>query len=261
VTVEIALCLVYIGLAATLVAAMALRRVYRTSPLFFAYLCFGLCSGIAGLMIFDYSGASIWYWGCYLLQLAGDLVLYFAALTELGKNLLRANRKSAPHWNLAVVLFAVASALVSILARWTSAPGRSPLVNLCFLGMRADAALEFAGFLALISWSSLRKLRWPVRQLQIAYGFAFSTFVSFLISLLEFQWNTGPVYLRLNDIEQAAGLVTLAYWLHGFWLESDEPAGSGGASRNALAESEAGRPDSTERRETKALAGNRQKFL
>ncbi len=119
---------------------------------------------------------------------------------------------------LAVLLFAVASVLVLVLARWTDAPGRSPLSNLCFVGMRADGALEFAGFLALVSWSNLRKLQWPQRELHIATGFGFLTFASFLLSILLFQWNTGPVYYGIYEAGQAADLIVLAYWLRYFWI-------------------------------------------
>ncbi len=224
-TLGVALSLAHIGLASALVAHMALRRVFRPSPVFFAYLCFDLGSSAVGLAICRSSGFCVWYLRFFLFAYAGDLLLYLWVLAELGKNLLRFNRKSRPQWKLAVPLFVVAAVLIGSLSRWAATPSRTLLANICFLTMRADGALEFAGFLALISWSGLRKLRWPERELRIATGFGFVAFVWFLVSLLEFKWNAGPVYYWLYQSGQAAGLAALAYWLYYFWIDAErEPA-------------------------------------
>lgn len=217
-SLDIALSLVYIVLSAAIVAAMASKRIFLISPYFFAYLCFEFVAAVAGLAVYDCTGLSIWYWCFFLAWLAGNCLLYFYVLAEIGKNLLCSNGKSLPRWSLAVLLFAAASLLVLILARWTDAPGRSPLANLCFVGMRADGALEFAGFLALVSWSNFRKLHWPQRELHIATGCGFLTFAAFLMSILLFQWNTGPAYYGIYEAGQAADLIVLAYWLRYFWI-------------------------------------------
>lgn len=217
-SLDIALTLVYIGFCAAVVAAMASKRIFLVSPIFFAYLCFEFVSTICALAVYQHAGPSVWYLRVFLTWLIGNGLLYFCALAEIGNNLLGSNGKSSPRWALAVLLFAAASVLVLVLARWTDAPGRSPLSNLCFVGMRADGALEFAGFLALVSWSNLRKLQWPQRELHIATGFGFLTFASFLLSILLFQWNTGPVYYGIYEAGQAADLIVLAYWLRYFWI-------------------------------------------
>ncbi len=217
-TLDIALTLVYIGLCAAVVAAMASKRLYLCSPVFFAYLCFEFASTICALEVYQYTGPSIWYLRVFLTWLVGNFLLYICALAEIGNNLRCSNGKARPRWSLAVLLFAVASLLVLVLARWTETPDRSPLSNLCFVGMRVDGALEFAGFLALVSWSNLRKLFWPQRELHIATGFGFLTFASFLISVLLFQWNTGPAYYGIYEAGQGADLIVLAYWLRYFWI-------------------------------------------
>jgi hypothetical protein len=215
-----ALSLVFIGLSSALVALMASRRVFRSLPLFFTYVCFDLGTCAAGLMIYHCSGASIWYWRTFLFQLTGDSLIYFCVLVEMGKNLLRFNRESRLHGALAVVLFAGAAVAIGALAKWTVAPGRSLLLNICFFGMRVNGDLQFAGFLALAGWSGLRKLHWPDRELRIATGFGFIAFVWFLISILHSQWSTGPVYYWIYQAGEAAGSITVAYWLHSFWFES-----------------------------------------
>ncbi|MGA3131699.1 MAG: hypothetical protein ABSD59_12910 [Terracidiphilus sp.] len=239
-TLEIALSVASLTLASALVAVMAYGRVFRSSPLFFAYVCFDLGAGAAALAIYHYSGLSIWYWLSFLFQTGGDFLLCLCVLTELGKNLLRSNKMSRPHFNLAVLLFAGAAVLIGVLARWTIAPGRSPLANICFVGMRADNELQFAAFLALAGWSSLRKLRWPERELRIATGLGFLAFVWFIIALLQFQWNNGPVYFWLYRAGQAAGMIILAYWLHYFWMVDQGSL----AREDAEPDSRRGRDDS-----------------
>ncbi len=240
-TLDSALSLTNIGLASVLVALMALRRVFRPSPVYFAYVCFDLVSSAAALAIYLCSGPSTWYLSIFFIAFAGDLLLFFCVLAELGKNLLRFNRESRPHWPLAALFFAVTAVLIGALARWVATPGRSLLGNLCFMTMRADGALEFAGFLALLLWSSLRKLRWPERELRIATGLGFSSFVWFLISLLQFQWSSGPVYYWIYQAGQVADLMALAYWLHYFWI-SDQ--GSPARNEDAEPRSRRGRGDS-----------------
>ncbi len=217
-TLDIALTLVDIGFCAAVAAAMASKRIFLVSPVFFAYLCFEFVWTICALVVYQSAGQSVWYLRVFLTWLIVKGLLYFCALAEIGNNLRCSNGKSLPRWSLAVLLFAAASVLVLAVARWTDAPGRSPLSNLCFVGMRADGALEFAGFLALVSWSNLRKLHWPQRELHIATGFGVLTFASFLMSILLFQWNTGPVYYGLYEAGQGAELIVLAYWLRYFWI-------------------------------------------
>jgi hypothetical protein len=170
VALDTALSLAYIALASVLAGLMAVKRVFRPTPVFFAFVCFDLVSSAAGLAMLHHAGFSESYLHFYLLYLAVNFLLYFRVLAELGKNLLRFNRVSRPYGMLAVLLFAAAAVPLCALSKWTAVPGRSPFSNGYYLAMRAGEALTFAGFLALISWSSLRKFRWPERELRIATG-------------------------------------------------------------------------------------------
>ena len=225
-TLDIALCLVYLALASALVVAMFGKSAMRTSPFFFAYVCFDLVASAAVLVIYQRTGFSVWYWQSLVLTYAGDFLLYFCVLAELGKNLLRINRNALPRWQLATWIFAGAAVLIFALSRWTAEPGRSWLSNMYLFGMRATAIVQFAGFLALISWSSLRKLRWPERELQIATGLGINVFAWFLVALLHAWWTSGPAYHWLDQGGQAVQLIALAYWLHFFLISAprEDPA-------------------------------------
>jgi hypothetical protein len=218
---------VALGLAAALLSALTYKRVFRKLPVFFGYLCFYLVGGLVGQLV--YRCFPDWYVPFFLFDVAFYLLLIFAVLAELGKNLLRFNREPVPNGHIAVLIFVWANVLIFTLSRWGPAPGRSVFSVAYFLGMRAVEFLQFAGFLALISWSSLRKLCWPPHEWRIAIGLGFSTFVWFLVSLLHSHWSNGPIYHQLDQAGQAADLAALAYWLQYFSIQ----AGREAPARNA----------------------------
>lgn len=217
---DTAINLFYIVLASLLVAALASKRVFRSSPAFFTYIGFDLAATAIGLAFYLRSGFSHWYWGYLAFTLAGDFLLYFFVLAELANNLLRINRGALPRWKLAAWIFAGASVLIFALSRWTVVPDRSFFSNTYILAMRATAVLQFAGFLSLVLWSSLRKLHWPERELYILSGLGIGTFAWFLVALLHAQWTSGTVYHWLDQAGQTADLFVLAYWLRYFLISA-----------------------------------------
>ena len=121
--------------------------------------------------------------------------------------------------------------MIGALSRWAVTPSRSLLANTCFLRVRIGGDLQFAGFFALAGWSGLRKSRWPERELRIANGFGFVAFVWFLVSLLQVEWSTGPVYQGLGRTTVVSTMVALGYWLNYFWIEAErEPAARAAAA-------------------------------
>ena len=213
-------------LASLLVAAMASKQAFRSSPAFFAYVGFDLVTAAVGLAIYLRCGISHWYWGFIIAAVAGDFLLYFLVLLETARSLMRSNRENLPQTQIAAWFFAGVAVLIFALSRWTVVPDRSFFSNAYVLGMRATAVLQFAGFLALISWSSLRKLRWPERELQIATGLGINVFAWFLVALLHAWWTSGPAYHWLDQGGQAVQLIALAYWLHFFLISAprEDPA-------------------------------------
>lgn len=244
-TLDDALSLLAIALGSALVVAMAGKRVFRASPFFFAYVCFDLAATAAGLAIYENAGVSGWYWGFFLLAFAVDLLLYFCVLVELVKNLLRFHGEDPWHWRTVAWYFAGALFLIFTLSRWTVDPGRSWLSNAYVVAMRANNTVQFAGFLALIVWSSAREFRWTQRELRIVTGLGISSFVWFIVSLLHFQWSSGPVYHRLDQLGQVGDLVSMAYWLHYFWLaDQGQPAQRTDVEPDSRSES--GKPGGTQ---------------
>lgn len=223
-TVDVALSLADIIFAAALLATMTARRVYLSAPVFVLYIGLDLVSTAVGLAIYQHSGFPGWYEFFVLFSFLADALVSVGFMVELGRNLLRFNREFRPHWDVAIWLFVFAAFLIFSLSRWSDFPGRSWSSNVYVLGMRAVEVFQFAGFLALVSWSTVRKLRWPDRELRIATGFGISAFGWFVVALLHSQWVAGPAYHLLDQLGDAADLVAMGYWLHYFWLDADRDA-------------------------------------
>lgn len=222
-TVDAALSIAYAGLYLALFVSLSARRTFKALPLFCAYLiCGGFAFIIAEAILLFAPG---FYLRFFIVYIAVDGLLYFCVLEELGRNVLRYNRVIPPHWFVIVLLFALFALLAIFLAGWTVPTARSLLSAYYYQEMRIIEILEFAGFLALVCWSSLRKLSWPNRELRLATGFGLSTLVWFLIAILHALWTTGAAYHWLDQAGQAVYLAVLVYWLHYFWIEADrEPA-------------------------------------
>lgn len=218
-TLDIALTFVALGLVSALLAVLAGKRIYRTSPVFFSYMSYYLVGGTGGLLAFRYFAGG--YLQLVLIEAAIDFLLYFCVLVELGKNVLRCNRASQSLQGVAVLVFVFVSILLCSLSSWAAVPGRSFLSNVYVFTMRANDTLQFAGFLALVLWSSLRKFHWPGPELRIVTGLGISTFVWFVVAILHARITAGMEYHRLDQFGQAVYLAVLAYWLHYFWIKAD----------------------------------------
>ncbi len=221
---DVVLAIVCQAFVAVVLGVFAFKGLFRQLPVFFASMCFDL--GVSGLGLAIYllakSPARYDLYGCFAYPI--DLLCYFLILRELGIKILRFNREPRPQAVVGVLLFSAILLPFMGMTAWNTVPGRSLSWNVLCLEIRAYDLLTFAGVLALLMWSSLRRLRWPERELRIATGLACDTFVWFLIALLQARWNVGPVYAALYEAGQVADILMLAYWLHGFWAEPSRQA-------------------------------------
>ena len=209
-----------IVLTAALLALLIRRRAFRELPLFTAYLGFELFCEIAGFaVLYFFPGRYLCF---FLIIIFLDTLLYFGALAELGRNLLRYNRRASSPQFLAILLFVLAALITFVMAKWTLPAGRSSLSGFYYLQMRVCETLEFAAFLALAFWSDLQKLRWPERELRVTAGFGIYSLSSFVIAILHSRWAAGPAYHLLDQAGEVIYLFVMMYWLHGFWFESSQ---------------------------------------
>lgn len=245
-----ALTLAGAAFASALWVVLAGKRVFTTSPAFFALLTYYLVSDLAAELVRRYFPAL--YLRFYLLTLPVELLLFFCVLAEIGKNILHYNRVTQLRRPVMNVLFVSAVLLACLLTSWTASPGRSLLSNIYALTMKAVEILEFAGFLTLVLWSSIRELSWPDRELRIATGLGISSFVWFVIAILHAWWTAGAAYHLLDQAGLAVYIVIIAYWLYSFWFEADR----GAATRHARAGLAASRDRRKGSERTQRLVGS-----
>jgi hypothetical protein len=150
-----ALTIASIALNVALGTVLVGKRIFRHFPVFFFYICFEFVSDSAGLLVLHrFPG---WYPLFYLIDDALDTLLYLGILVEIGKNLLRYNQTRLSRQRfVAIPLFALAFMLALFSIGRTTPWGNSPLAAFYYLQTQEVEVLEFAAFLALAWWSSLR---------------------------------------------------------------------------------------------------------
>ncbi len=232
-SLDAAVILIYLVLLSALLAVLARKFVFRTSPIFFAYICFYLVVGFAGLLVDRYLPG--WYLYFIIFAIVADFIIYLYVLAELGKNVLRFNGAEYSYWQVACFIFLLAAVGIFSHTEWAVLPHRSLLSDIYYLAMRVSEVLAFAAFLAFMGWSTLRGLRWPDRELHIAAGFGFRTLEGFVVCILHTQWSEGEAYHRLDLAGQITDLAVLAYWLHYFFV------GAGGAAAVQAANAASGK--------------------
>lgn len=223
-TLDNAFFFAFMVLMAALWAALIIKRVFRALPYFFSMLCFNLGVGLVGLLVERYLPG--WYLRLILVTIVGNTLLFFCVLVELGKNVLRCNPASVPQRPSAVLLFVSALLLAYFVTGQTVLPNHSLISNVYVVTGWSAEVLEFAGFLALVWWSTAGNLEWPEREFQIVTGLGVSSFESFVVAVLHTWWADGAAYHKVDQAGQAVDLLVYAYWLHYFWIEAKMEAAS-----------------------------------
>lgn len=203
--------------AAALFALFMGRRVYRTLPIFTAYVGYSLLFVLAALAAFSSVSNYLVIWN---LGIAIDTVFYLLALVELGKAVLRYNRASPLPWPIVLLLFLAAGLPIALLAQWPDLPRLEPLWQITCRVLQTTAIVEVAALLTMVWWSAFQKLHWPERELRLVMGMATWALVQLGVLVLHEHGLIGPGYHWLDLLTPAAVLGVVIYWLHWFWFDS-----------------------------------------
>lgn len=211
-------------LTAALVALLFFKRVFRIMPIFVAYLGFSVVSELAAtaILVSPRARSSLVFWGANIVI---DTLFYLCVVAEVGRNVLRYNRNGSPSSVLALALFLFAILLTSLLARWTGFYWRELGWQVYLRVTQSSAILEVAAILAIAWWGSLKKLRWPERELRMVTGMGFWAVVQFCVLIFHEHGFVGPQNHWLDFLTPFATLGVLIYWLYGFWLEPGDGTG------------------------------------
>ena len=146
VSLDAAVNLAFLVLLSALLAVLASKFVFRTSPIFFAYVTFNLLvSGFAAMLVERYLPG--WYLHFYIFIIVADFIINLYVLAELGKNVLHFNGAESSYWEVACFLFLLAAVGIFSHTEWAVLPHRSLLSDFYYLAMRVSEVLAFAAFL------------------------------------------------------------------------------------------------------------------
>ena len=207
---------------AVLLGLLIYRRVWRTLPFFCIFVVWGLIGDAGNYLVQrHFAGlSSDNYFTSYLSTQVLDSILQISVLFELAWAVLRPLRSSLSYRApiLVALVFVIAGA-----AAWH------------FLGVRGleryDASwrdlihleqtmsvLRILFFLLLAGCSQLLSIGWRDRELQVATGLGFYSFVTVAVDMLHQHQDFGPNsnYAYLDRFKAAAYLCSLLYWGYSF---------------------------------------------
>ncbi len=209
-SIDLTLWLAGIAMEAVLLALAVWKRIYRTLPYFFYYLIWCLCSE---RMLAIARPVPTAYLPVTLLGITVDALFQLAILAELGRSVVRYNRISRPKRTVLAILTVLGCALAWSLNRWKIPTNTPFLESLYVVLLEIFAVLRLAFLLALVWWSSLQKLHWPARELQILTGMGFYAMSAFCVVVLHSHNMTGTQYHWLDQMLVGSYLWTLFYWM------------------------------------------------
>jgi hypothetical protein len=201
---------------AAVVGLLLFRHVWKKFPIFFLYCVWDLL-GTAGLFIIERRFPNT-YLTFYLVQTAVDSALEFGVLVELAWSVLRPIRESLPRTALIVVGALILAAGVAI---WPFSgihdlANLSPQLRTLVRLEQTASILRILFFLVLAGCSQLLSIGWRDRELQIATGLGFYSFVSLAVEMLQSHQAYGPQYLHLQEIVVVSTVCSLSYWIFSF---------------------------------------------
>lgn len=198
------------------------RHLWRTLPFFFAYNVSTVIGGVAGYVIYrDYPSL---YTTAYIALMVVDSILLFGVLVELAWSILRPIRSSLPRIALLViglVILVLGTAIWPFASIPVTANTPHELAVLWHL-QQTFSILRILIFLALASGSQLLSIGWRSRELQVATGLGFYSFISITIAILHTHQTARAQYNHLDRFVVASSLCTLLYWIFSFTQKEEE---------------------------------------
>jgi hypothetical protein len=212
VTLDNALLLAGSAAQAAIVAVLLLKRVYRTFPVFSAYIAWSLISDVGGYILlqrFPNSDMKV-----YVADALIGSLFQFVVLVELSMSVLRPVRESLPRGVAVavVVIMALLCATVWSLAKIPGFAALQPASRLLFHLQITFSVMRILFFLALAGCSQLLSIGWRDRELQIATGLGIYSLTSLSAALLHTNQALSTQYHMLDQLVGVSYLCSIIYW-------------------------------------------------
>lgn len=195
------------------------RRSYKTLPVFFSYIAWGMAGDSAVLILrtlFHNQNPDIWVVATFI-----DSVFQYAVLIELAWSILRPIQRSLPKGFLPglSILIAAVAALAWPLCALKGSPGYPWEWLLALHVQRSFAVLRILFFMALAGCSQFLRIGWKDRELQVATGLGFYSLVSLAGTMVHSHQIFGVEYYYVELVVACSYVVSLVYWVASFIQE------------------------------------------
>lgn len=207
---------------AALLAMLIYRRVYRTLPVFFIYVAWGLASDAAMLILQFHNPKQ--YIDMFVVEMSIDSALQYVVLVELTWAVLRPFRASLPRGTLAAISIMIFGLGV---AAWpvgnlrgfsTLTPTWQFLEHL----QTSIAVLRVMFFAILAAGSHLLSMGWRDRELQVATGLGSYSLVSLAGAILHSYQRSAASFHVVDIVVSMSYLLSMVYWT-GCFAQKEAP--------------------------------------
>jgi hypothetical protein len=209
-SIDLTLWLAGAALELFLLSVLLYKRIYRSLPIFCIFLVWCLLSDVGMAIALRLPNA---YLPATLISLTGDALFQLAILAELGRAVLRHNHVAPPSRVVLMLLGLLACVIAGILNNWT-VPLEYPFLSMLYMVLlQVFAALRVVFLLTLVWWTSVQKLRWPTRELQILTGLGVYIMVTLCVVILHTHNMATMQYHWLDQLLVASYLFALCFWI------------------------------------------------
>ena len=215
--------LVIAGIAseATVLSLMIWRGVYKSYPVFTAYIVWAIVSDSS------YIVAPHLYQGrmnSYIVEIGIDSLLQFMVMVELMISTLKTLRNSLPKWALGLIPFLLVLVGASLwpIAGFAVQSNIDASSHILVILQQTVSLLRVVLLLVLVAFSQFLSIGWRDRELQIASGLGFYSILSLVVWVLHTHQAVGPQYHWLDLVTSFGYLGTLAYWMVAFAQKEPE---------------------------------------
>lgn len=220
--IENVLALLGIAAEAAFLAFMVRRRTYKSLPVFFSYIVWGVTGDSAVMLLRAVTpGRNVDVW---VVETFIDSLFQYAVLIELAWSILRPIRGSLPKGFLTglSLLIAFAAAVAWPLCTMKDAAGHPSAWMLALHAQRSFAVTRIVFFLVMSCCSQFLRIGWRDRELQVATGLGFYSLVSLAATMVHVHQAFGDHYYYVDLAVAVSYLLSLLYWIFSF-AQQDAP--------------------------------------
>ena len=210
--------LIMIGIVAqaAFIVVLVWRRTYRSLPVFFFYIIWGVAGDSVVLILRTLMHSRNLY--PFEIETSIDSLFQYLVLIELAWSILRPIQRLLPRGFLLGISLIIAAAAV---LAWPLSTIKETLeypsqLLIALHAQRAFAILRILCFLALACCSQFLRIGWRDRELQVATGLGFYSLVSLAGTMVHAHQFFGWRYFYVDVATACSYLVSLVYWVYCF---------------------------------------------